>query len=323
MKGFLNIKTKINLHAASLRESLPGSSIISKSGVLLQLKHFFRWPFNYAGILILLIILAFVSFFTACEKSVDWTTDQVADTSVVIDAVITTEFKQHTIKVSVAGTNLNDAFNPLSGAEVLLQDNNSVTYRFSESPMGSGFYQSDSMAVGINRQYRLTVEYNGRSYVAEAGLLPVSSFEPCTYTEDDDNPGFFVLNWEPPIYSATEPAMWEVFIDWSFLPDYSGRPLNECCSRSFFYTLNSLDVAQLFKPDRAEIAFPSGSQIYMKKYSLTDGHSRFLRQLLSETEWRGGYFDVEQANAGSNFSGGAKGYFGLCSVKSLSFTVVP
>ena len=60
--------------------------------------------------------------------------------------------------------------------------------------------------------------------------------------------------------------------------------------------------------------FPKGSSIIRKRYSVSEPYETFLRSLLSETEWRGGVFDIERANVNTNLSEGAIGFFAASTV---------
>ena len=82
----------------------------------------------------------------------------------------------------------------------------------------------------------------------------------------------------------------------------------------YSYTLSTIDVNQLFKPAVENLSFPAGAMVIRTKYSLSPDHERFLRSLLSETDWRGGWFDVMHGNLHTNLNNGAVGFFAACSV---------
>ena len=90
---------------------------------------------------------------------------------------------------------------------------------------------------------------------------------------------------------------------------------------AFYYTLDVIDVNQIFAPDKEEIIFPKGAKFFRRKYSLSEKHQEFLRSLLSETDWRGGFFDVAQGNVKTNLSSGAVGFFAVSMVQT-DITVV-
>ena len=51
-----------------------------------------------------------------------------------------------------------------------------------------------------------------------------------------------------------------------------------------------------------------------KKYSLNAAHELFIRSLLVETNWSGGYFDEAHGNLQTNLSEEAIGYFSASSI---------
>ena len=55
---------------------------------------------------------------------------------------------------------------------------------------------------------------------------------------------------------------------------------------------------------------------------MSSRYQEYLRSLLSETEWRGGVFDVEKANVKTNMSEGAIGFFAVTTVVSDTITVI-
>ena len=77
----------------------------------------------------------------------------------------------------------------------------------------------------------------------------------------------------------------------------------------YHYTLNSVDVNRIFSPDREHVRFPPGTIVFREKESVSREYEEFLRGVLSETDWRGGVFDVLPGNARTNLSEGAIGYF--------------
>jgi hypothetical protein len=87
--------------------------------------------------------------------------------------------------------------------------------------------------------------------------------------------------------------------------------------------LPTLDVSQIFSPEMEKVSFPAGTIINERRYSLTPEHAEFFRELLLETNWTGGLFSLSNANVITNLTEGAIGYFGVCSVTSLSLTVTP
>ena len=97
---------------------------------------------------------------------------------------------------------------------------------------------------------------------------------------------------------------------------------NKCEGRIVFYDLNTIDVNEIFKPKKEDFNFPANAIVVRKKYSVSPAYKAFLRSVLSETEWRGGVFDVQREDATTNLSEGAIGFFAVSTVVSDTTIVV-
>lgn len=115
--------------------------------------------------------------------------------------------------------------------------------------------------------------------------------------------------------------MYEVLLDWSSAPGYENENPDSCKIKLYYYTLPTLDVSEVFAPDFEKVSFPSHTIITERRYSLTDEHAAFLRALLLETTWQGGFFNTANSNIPTNLSEGAKGFFGACGVVEKTETV--
>ena len=87
------------------------------------------------------------------------------------------------------------------------------------------------------------------------------------------------------------------------------------------YDIKNIDVQEIYAPEKEVFTFPAGSQIVRKRHSLSEQHVAYLRSLLSETEWRGGLFDIDRSNIPTNLSEGAIGFFGVSTVVSDTIIV--
>lgn len=263
----------------------------------------------------LYVILFVFVLMISCEETTDWNIKEQESDLLIVEGMITNEYKQHTVKVSKPVTGLNAEPLPVSGAEVYVSDGTNIFY-FVEEDSTPGVYYSNPVAAGMNRVYRLRVLYANKVYKANDQMVFITPFQTLNYKAVEENPGLYQVDWSPGIYNSDEPCMWEILVDWSNVPGFAHLPDDSTKARVLAYTLPSIDVAQIFKPGKREVYFPAGSRIIHKKYSLSYKHSEFIRTLLAETEWRGGYFDDAPANVKTNLSEGAAGFFGLCAVLS-------
>jgi hypothetical protein len=108
--------------------------------------------------------------------------------------------------------------------------------------------------------------------------------------------------------------MYEILLDWANAPGFENSNADSCKAKLYYYTLPTLDVSEVFAPTLEAVSFPKGTILTERKYSLTDEHAAFIRALLLETTWSGGYFNTASANVPTNLSKGAVGFFGACGV---------
>jgi len=265
-----------------------------------------------------LIHILLILFLFACEEATDWELDTRNHDLIVVESQITNELKRHTVKLSRTIGNINQQPEPVSGALVAVQSGDSVAV-FSEYPAGSGIYYSDSLQAVVNRTYLLCINYEGDEFTASAEMVPVTPLKALSYRLADEVNNLYEINYQ----DSNEPSIKEYWISWGHLPAYQDLPQEETLARVFHYTLSSIDVNQVFSPEKEKVRFPAGAVVLRKKYSLSDEHQAFLRAFLSETEWRGSVFDVQKGNVLTNLSEGAIGYFAVSTVVSDTTLIIP
>ncbi|MEE4255530.1 MAG: DUF4249 family protein [Bacteroidales bacterium] len=268
-----------------------------------------------AVVYILLIMLL-----TSCVKEADWSISENDSVYIVVDGIITNEYRVQYIYLNYNKTGLNDQPIPLSGADVIIS-NEDETYQLKEDPEEAGRYITDTIMVAkFNKNYSLLIFYQDRFYSAQANMVPGKTFAELRYKKNDNDDLYFI-DYVASAFDADDPAMWEIDIDWSMVPGYDFQDPKSCRRKLIFYTLSTLDVSQVFAPIVEQVYFPAGTNITQRRYSLTSEHIDFLRSLLLETSWQGGVFPSDPANVITNLSDGAIGFFGICAVNSISLTV--
>ncbi len=258
----------------------------------------------------LALVLFGLGMITACEEKTDWALKTNPSDLLVVEGLFTNERTSHTVKLSRPTADLNGPFPAVSGALVVVGDGSKSTKLY-EYPSGSGVYHSDTLQAVVGKTYYLYIDYKGKSYTASAAMVPVEPLKPLTYRKTGVEDQYEI------IYQDTDDASkTENWITWSYLTGYQDRPFQETTARLVYYTLKTLDVNQIFKPEKAPVTFPVGSIVLRKKYSMSDAQQAFVRTMLSETEWRGSIFDVEKGNVITNLSEGAVGFFAVSTVVS-------
>ncbi len=250
----------------------------------------------------------FFGLLMACEV-LDSAPDIKPDEPIlIIEGLLTNENIRHQVKLSSSFSSLDQQAVPIQNARVFLNDGENTVRlrRVFESP---GVYQLPfPVRAVVNRTYRLSVLYADQTYSAFAQADFLSPLQPPKVEINEE--GLFQFEYQ----DSPEPSMTEVNV---FFNDEEGTQH----LRSYYYTLNVIDVNSIIPPEKEELSFPPGSILVRKKYSLSPQHQEFARSFLSEVDWRGGLFDVTPGNVITNFSGGALGFFGV-SMVDVDTTIV-
>ena len=256
-----------------------------------------------------------------CEQENDMKTAAGEMNFIVVDALITDEFKQQEVILTYPKKDMNAVSLPVSGASVIISNEDSVFF-LQEQVAGSGKYISNHAFSALpGKNYTLKIISGNKVYSAKASMVPGMEFLPLRYTRTGQA-GLYKIIWVSNPYNPNRPAMYEILFDWSDVPGYLNQDPETCKARMMVYTLPTLDVSEVFAPSKETILFPLGTKITENRYSLTNDHAEFLRELLMETAWQGGFFNTSAANVTTNLSAGAVGYFGVCAVNRKNILVI-
>jgi len=245
--------------------------------------------------------------FGSCEERTDWSLDGTDSGILVVDGSISNERTNHLVKLSLSNQFSNEGLQPATGATVIItdgQDNVPLT----EIPAGSGFYYTPIFQAVIDKQYILYIAYQGAEYFAADQAEPVEPLTPIKIFPVTDTTRVIVPQ------GTSQRSLTKYIMSWSHTP-YC-QPADTCFAKYNFYDLQTVDVNELFKPNKDPVLFPPTTIIVRKKYSLSQLYREYLRSVLSETEWRGSSFDVQPGNIESNVSNGALGFFSVSMVDS-------
>ena len=254
----------------------------------------------------LLALLALLS----CEEPTEWEFRPVKGQALAVEAIITDEFKTQEIRLSLSRTSLNGEPEPASDAEVKFWgEEDTIAFRADVNDPGR-YFSERAFSAQQPISYTLGISWDGTTYLAESKMVEVFPFNKPTFVAaGTDSLSFGEV---APLYSPDEQAMYEVEI-------YSPGQVNPE-ARMFFYTLNTVDINELFRPPKETVAFPRGSTVAVKKYGLNPEFAAYLRALLMEAEWQGGVLDEASGSLPTNISSGGLGFFAVCAV--LSDTLV-
>jgi len=254
---------------------------------------------KYLNIVFLLLLLG------SCEEQVTKEFDNDSGLRIVADAIITNVPGENYLRLSRQTANPNELPEKLSGALVAVTDGSGAEFFFEDS-MEKGTYRPDPSVRAVSgKSYRLLIRYGDFRDTARTYLEPVSPLRDFKTYPDDSRPDYYFISGE----NSGNPAMIHYLID-----TMNCMPEGSCRVEVYEYLLSSFDVAQIFSPKKQSLSFPSGSRVIRKKYSLNPEYEAYIRAVLSETEWRGGLFDVEAGTPKGNFRNNTLGFFAGCSL---------
>jgi uncharacterized protein DUF4249 len=252
--------------------------------------------------------ILFLCLLSSCEEQTDWDFHPLENGALAVEAIVTDEFKKHEIWLSLSYNDLKSSPLPATGAEVHLIGGGEFRNFIEDANTPGKYVSEEAFSAQLNIFYTLEIEWNGATYHAQNKMVQVIPFVKMTFKTMGGTDSLSIGE-VAPMFSPHEQAMYEIDIDWTHLAN-----ADSARAKLFFYTFNSLDVNELFRPPKETVVFPKGSIVIEKKYSLNPEFAAYLRALLMETEWQGGVFDEASASLPANISNGGLGFFGVCAV---------
>lgn len=252
-----------------------------------------------------LFLMAACMQMISCDEQTNWDLHYQEENLLVVEGKITSELRQHEIKLTRPLYEMNGTPEPVSGALLDIFDGTNQ-YTLSEDPTRPGIYRTDSLFAARPRQYyQLRILHEDKRIRAVSFMVEVESFQFMNVYPVQSDPPLL----EAYISHSEEPSIVRLELDWSHVPGYGGLPDSATHALIYYYSLNSVDVNEIFKPAQEHVRFPPGTIVFREKESVNPWYAEFLRGMLSETNWRGGMFDVLPGNARSNMEGDAIGFF--------------
>ncbi|MCF8381017.1 MAG: DUF4249 domain-containing protein [Bacteroidales bacterium] len=253
----------------------------------------------------LLYILIVISLYS-CEEPLDWEQKSELNPRLVVEGIVTNITGQNYVKLSFPVSQSGSTPRAVSGAVVALTNDGTSFEYFQEDSLNPGLYiPGDNFRTVVNQFYLLYISVGDYEFYARASMIPVVPLKKFLYYKDSENPG----NYRILFPQSDDPSMIRYIADY-----YDSVSTNVIRSVFYHYNLSTIDVNEFFKPAKESLSFPSNTRVIRMKYSLAPDHEKYIRSLLSETEWKGGWFDVLPGNLPTNLSQGGVGYFGACSL---------
>jgi len=229
---------------------------------------------------------------SGCVHEFPFRQDELDENTIVVEGYITNEYMHHTVQISRLSSYEDTVRNMLKGAYVVVSSGDS-TYYYKETD--DGIYQSENKFVGVSGNvYFLHIRINDTTVIsAESRMLPVTPAEEIQFNKYPD--GYRSISHIAEAFVSENPAKYEVRINWD--DPLSHEPAK---ANLYYYSLTTVDISQLFAPKVQETRFPAGAQLIERKYSIDQSYETYLRSLLAEQLWSGGYFDEAHGNLHTN-----------------------
>lgn len=265
----------------------------------------------------LFLMLMALLFFTSCSQEIDWNLDYQEEELLVVEGKITNEKRAHEVRLTRPLYEMNGTPEPVSDAVVEIYDGTEL-YLLNEDTERPGIYVTDSLFAALpNRYYQLRIASGTKRITAVTVMVEVTPFQDMNAYQVQSDPPLL----EAYIMDSEKPAIVRLELDWSRVEGYKLLPDSSNHAVIYHYTINGVDVNKLFKPPQEHVRFPPGTIVYREKESVNGWYGEFLRGILSETDWRGGMFDVLPGNARTNMEGEAIGFFTAAEVIRDTVTV--
>lgn len=262
-------------------------------------------------------IVTAILLIISCSREIDWDLDYQEEELVVVEGKITNERKAHEVRLTRPLYEMNGTPEPVSNAVVEIYDGTEL-YLLNEDRERPGIYVTDSLFAALpNQYYQLRIASGTKRITAVTVMVEVTPFQDMNAYQVQSDPRLL----EAYIMDSEKPAIVRLELDWSQVEGYKLLPDSSNHAVIYHYTINGVDVNKLFKPPQERVRFPPGTIVYREKESVNGWYGEFIRGILSETDWRGGMFDVLPGNARTNMEGEAIGFFTAAEVIRDTVTV--
>jgi hypothetical protein len=251
----------------------------------------------------ILAVIWIICLFSSCEEQIDWEQKGEFLPRLVVEAFLTNKSGYNYVKLSFPVTSSGEEAVQIPGATVIVTDGENFAQFMPDSSNPGLYLPEDDLRAVVNKSYLLYIEIGEYQFTATANMIPVGPMDEFKFRPVDDDNQYFRINPE----NGNDPSMTRYIVEWL---DDSGYQKSEF----YHYKLRSVDVNEFFKPASEDLVFPVNARIIRQKYSLSPDHQRYVRSLLSETEWKGGWFDILPGNLHTNLSTGGVGYFAASSL---------
>ena len=279
-----------------------------------------------------LMFVVLIGFLSSCKSPIDIDTDD-SDPVIVIYGILTDEYKQQEVRVSISSPYFYDQSNAsISGAVVTIESSDGKLFELLEANAIPGLYQTASSwaaVPGITYRLNVSVDFNGdgviETYQAETRIIPFAGidslninaidimgfdhFSVNAYWQDEPGEDHYLCKYAINDSLITEKiSLFQCFEDTSLDGEYiDGFPI-------WYFDAKSTEhkIPDDIKEDIV-IFVDSGDKIELQMSRITKGFYDFIIQCQQEMRGENPMFGGPASNITTNISNGGVGYFsGYC-----------
>lgn len=264
-------------------------------------------------------LIVLTAFMISCEDVIDVKTP-TEHPRLVIDASITwikgTTGADQDIKLTLTAPYFNKSAPPANGAQISVTDSNNQIFNFIEDGQ-TGIYKNNRFIPVINKTYKLTITYQGETYVATETLKPVASID---YVAQNDNGGFSGNETELKAFYK-DPVDEENYYLFEFISDIPVIPSLEVYKDEF---TNGNEMFGFY----TEEVLTTGDLVTIRNYGISEQFYNYMFVLLQQnSDEGGGPFETQPATVRGNCVNQTNpenyplGYFRASQVDEYVYTV--
>ncbi len=274
---------------------------------------------------ILTAISAFIIW--SCDEPYIIETDQ-QDSQIIVEALLTNEFKQHFVKISETTDFYSSGQTPrVSEATVLVTDDRGNSFTYAEDQENPGRYLSETPFQGeVGVTYSLMIVINGQTISSSETMLRVTTIDSLTYNIDEEEKKYLedhadnVINkgryYEVLLYTK-EPQDTQDYYLFKFyrngeILNYDGEDIYYADDEVIQENIDGIVFNDWYSKD--EVAG-------IEMYSLSRNAFLFYADLEITLNNDGGLFSPLPTNPRTNLVGNALGLFQVSAIASDEITI--
>ncbi|MCS6824858.1 MAG: DUF4249 domain-containing protein [Cytophagaceae bacterium] len=252
----------------------------------------------------------------SCQEVIDIKL-KPGDLKVVIEGLVTNQPEPFVVKISRSEPfTEGNTFTKFENASVTIRDDAGNVYVLSH--VGDGVYKTTTPVQGVvGRTYYLTAIVDGVTYTAEDRLYsvpPIDTMYYAYFTPDATHfqEGYYVYasTSDPP--NEKNYYLYKFFRNSDIVGNANTIYVND--DRFLSSQIRGVEIPGVFKEQDV---------VTMEQYSLSEKAFNFYNGLSLQMLSDGGFFTTPPANAPTNLSNGALGFFQASSVSRYTVTILP